>query len=42
MESLGSYRAAGVQMSRAQTTPASLELNEAKPAATGWRELVRN
>lgn len=33
-----SYRAAGVQTSRAQTTPASLELNEAKPARTeqGW------
>lgn len=33
-----SYRAAGVQMSRAQTTPASLELNKAKPAGTeqGW------
>lgn len=33
-----SYRAAGVQTARARTTPASLELNEAKPARTerGW------
>lgn len=32
------YRAAGVQTSRAQTTPASRELEEAKPARTerGW------
>lgn len=30
-----SYRALGVQTSRAQTPPASLGLNEAKPAGAG-------